>query len=142
MGFAITKLWSGLTARNSAVAAAEHRDLKMYQFAAFVSPGGGAPLQIPIVDCNGNPISLAGRAIEILATSPANRQHVLWKWSTADALTIVGANSNVIQIDADNTNSQTAGDFLLFAWDVTGGTRTAIPEASVRLVVIPAPQPE
>jgi hypothetical protein len=117
-------------------------EMKVFQYGAFVQPGAGIPQQIGVTDCKGNPISLAGRTIEILATSPANRQHVLWKWTTADALTIVGANSNVIQIDADNTNSQTAGDFLLFAWDVTGGTRTAIPEASVRLVVLPAPQPQ
>ena len=117
-------------------------EMKVFQYGAFVQPGAGLPQQIGVTDCRGNPISLAGRTVEILATSPANHQNILWKWTTNDALTIVGANSNVIQINADNTNSQTAGDFLLFAWDITGGTRTAIPEASVRLRVIPAPQPQ
>jgi len=117
--------------------------MQVYQFAAFVFPGSGAKQTIAVIDQNGDPINLAGRTIELIATSPADSSTALWKWTTAagGGLTIVGAGSNVIQINADSTNSHTAGDFELFAWDITNGAHNAIPEAHCRLSIKPAPQP-
>jgi hypothetical protein len=117
--------------------------IEIYQGSAFVLPGTGSPVSISVVDQNQNPINLAGRTVELIATSPADTSTVLWRWTTAagGGLTIVGAGSNVIQINADSTNSQTAGDFELFAWDITNGARNAIPEARCRLSIKAAPQP-
>ena len=117
--------------------------IEIHQGSAFVLPGTGSPVSISVVDQNQNPINLAGRTVELIATSPADTSTVRWRWTTAagGGLTIVGAGSNVIQINADSTNSQTAGDFELFAWDITNGARNAIPEAHCRLSIKAAPQP-
>ena len=71
---------------------------------------------------DGSPISLLGRTINFRVYSTGNPTDPLWTWATTDspsALSIAGADHNILQLDADNTHSQTAGGFRYAVWDVT-----------------------
>jgi hypothetical protein len=116
-------------------------EMQVYQYGAFVIPGSGLPRQIAVIDASGNPINLTGRTLELRATPPATPGQVLWTWTTNDALSITGASNNVIQIAADSTHTQIAGDVQFTVWDKTAGTASAALITQLVCSILPAPAP-
>ncbi len=106
-----------------------------YQFGAFENPDG-SPISITVNDQNGNPISLAGKTLEMVVYGLGAPTAALWTWSTSDALSIAGDSQNVILLSADATHSGQAGTMRWVVWDVTIPT-APVQKARGTLAIIP-----
>jgi hypothetical protein len=111
-----------------------------YQHGAFCNPDG-SPISITVSDGQGNPISLAGATLQMVVNPLGSRSTVLWTWSTADALTIAGDQSNVILLSADATHSGQSGTLQYTIWDVTAPT-APVQKARGELRIMPNPGPK
>jgi hypothetical protein len=109
--------------------------IEIYQHGAFANPDGSA-ISITVSDQNGNPISVAGKTLEMVVYSLGGASAELWSWSTSDALAIGGASSNVIELSADATHSGQAGTMRWVVWDVTAPT-APLEKARGTLTIVP-----